>query len=965
MIFNKQRNFMRNAALAGVSLAALSVALPAMAIDVTGTVRSKSSSTALEGAIVKIEELNRRAVAGSDGTFRFNNIPAGDYTVVVSYVGADPMMRKVTVTDGDNRLEFAVPGNSDDIEEIFVLGQRGSLNSSISKQRAADNIANYLSADAAGNFPDQNVTEAVRRLVGISVENDQGEGRYITIRGLDPNLNSSSISGVRLPSPEGDDRKVALDVIPSELLETVEVTKSLTPDMDGDAIGGNVDIKTLSGFDKDGLFIKVKAEGSYNKQQDDISPKLGLTFANQLSDKFAVAGSISYFDRKFGTDNKEIDGGWTNEDDEDNEIDAFVPAELELRDYVVKRRRLGAALNIDIRPSEDHDLYVRGLFSDFKDSELRSRMELKMEDGEFDLDNSDIGNDIVYMNGIEADRDMKDRIETQKILSVVVGGESRFNDLTATYSIAYSHSEEAEPDRVDTDFKGEDFNAGIDFSKALMPTSTFLNSSDLAGISDLSAYEIDAIEYSDNITEDDQLAFKLDLAYDTYWSGNPLEIKWGAQARLRDKTRDNTFIVYEDLGDFTLADFSTAIDYPIDPALANMGPDNVALRSFLSANASSFEIAEGDSLIGSEALDYDTQEDIYATYLMGSMDIGSLRIVGGVRYEYTDFTSLSNFVQVGEEVVLDGEGNPILDDEGDPETEDVSVVEPVIGKKDYDYWLPSMNLRWEAKENLIARLAYFRSVVRPNLGDVVPSGEIEFEEELDDGEVERTTEGEIGNPNLVPMWAHNFDVSFEWYPSNNAVLSVGAFYKDIRNFVVDRTVEDITIQGIHFDEVVRPYNGDKAEVKGFEFNYQQSLTFLPGALDGIILGLNYTYVDSEAEIFDGEDLRIIPLPKTSKNIANIVIGYEKGPLSLRAAMTYRDEYLDELNSSDGDRYVLDHTQWDFSASYEVMDGVKIYGELSNVGDEPFRAVFRSDDGDFLMQHEQYDWTANFGVKAKF
>lgn len=966
MILNKQRNFVRKAALAGVSLVALTVALPASAIDITGKVRTKGSATALEGAIIKIEELSRRAVAGSDGTFRFNNVPAGDYTVVVSYIGTEPMMQKITVTEGDNRLEFSVPGGSDDIEEIFVLGQRGSLNSSVSKQRAADNISNFLSADAAGNFPDQNVTEAVRRLVGISVENDQGEGRYVTIRGLDPNLNSSSISGVRLPSPEGGDRKVALDVIPAELLETVEVTKSLTPDMDGDAIGGNVDIKTLSGFGKEELFLKAKVEGSYNRQQEEISPKVGITFADQLSEKVAIAGSFSYYDRKFGTDNKEIDGGWINEDDEDVEIASLIPAELELRDYVVERRRIGAALNIDIRPSDSHDLYIRGLYSDFRDEETRTRMELKFEDGEFDLDNSNLGSDLVYLNGIEADRDMKDRIETQNILSIVAGGESRFDKLTATYSIAYSHAEEKEPDRLDTDFQGEDFNAGVDFSDLLLPSSAFLNSSDFTGLTDLSAYEIDAMEYSNNITEDDQLTFKLDLAYDTYWNDNPLMIKWGGQARLREKTRDDTLIVYEDLGDFTLADFSTSIDFPIDRALNNVGPDKDALRTFFNSNRSSFEVNEGDTLLGSEALDYEAQEDIYAAYLMGRMDIGSLRIVGGVRYEYTDFTANTNFVQIGETVVTDPvTGLPVLDDEGDPETEDVSVVEPQSSAKDYDYWLPSMNLRWEAQKNVVARLAYFRSVVRPNIGDVMPTGEIEFEEEVDNGEIERTTEGEIGNPNLIPMWAHNLDVSLEWYPSNNAVLSVGAFYKDIRNFIVSRTVEDVTIQGIDFSEVVRPYNGDNAEVTGFEFNYQQALTFLPGALNGLILGVNYTYVDSEAEVFDGEVTRITPLPKTSKNIANIVIGYEKGPLSLRAAMTYRDEYLDELNSSDGDRYVLDHTQWDFSASYEVMDGVKVYGEVSNLNDALFQAAYRTQSGDLLMQHEQYDWTANFGVKAKF
>ncbi|MFC3051343.1 TonB-dependent receptor [Kordiimonas pumila] len=958
---------LRRSILATASTGAILLTGAANAADLSGRVSDTADSLALEGALVRIQELNRRTSTAADGSFYFSGIPAGDYTVIINYIGSDPITRTVTVTEAGARLDVAYGAHADVDEIIVVKGLRGSLNSSLSKQRAADNVSNFLSADSAGNFPDQNVSEAVRRIVGLSVENDQGEGRYVVIRGLDPNLSSSSVGGVRLPSPEGGDRKVALDVIPSELLETVEVTKSLTPDMDADAIGGNVDIKTLSGFDRDGLFVKAKIEGGYNRQQEEWSPKVGLTIANKFSDKFAVAGSISYYDRKFGTDNKEIDGGWIDEDDEDQEINGLIPEELELRDYVVERKRFGAALNLDYRPSDSTDLYLRTLYSDFKDSELRNRMEMKFDEGEFDLDRSDVDGGYVYVDGIEADRDLKDRIETQKILSISGGGETRFDSFTATYSISYAKAQEAEPDRLDTSFAGEDFNSGVDFTNLLFPRSIFKNSDDLAALQDLSNYEVDSFEYSDNITEDEQIAFKLDIAKDMYWGDNPVLIKWGAKARLRDKFRDNTFLAYDgDLGDVTLNDFSTAIDYPIDLALGNGGIDGVALRDYYAANRSSFELNELDTLIGSKAVDYDAEEDIYASYIMGRIDMGGLRITGGVRYEYTDFKTTSNFVQVGEVVVVDGNGDPVLDGDGDPETDDISSVTEVSGAQDYSHWLPSLNLRYEAREDLVLRAAYFRSVVRPNIDDVVPTGEIEFEEELDGGEIVRTTEGTIGNENLVPMTAHNFDVSVEWYPNNDAVLSVGAFYKDISNFVIDRTVEDVTVNGVFFNEVVRPYNGDKATIKGIEVNYQQALTFLPGLLNGLIVGVNYTYVDSNATVDLGDEIREIALPKTSKHVANLVLGYEKGPITLRAAMTYRDAYLDELNAAGfGDRYALSHTQWDFSASYDILENVKLYGEVSNANDEPFRAVHRTEDGDYLMQHEQYDWTANMGVKVKF
>ncbi|MCK0070591.1 TonB-dependent receptor [Kordiimonas laminariae] len=957
----------RRAVLTTASAVAILASGAAYAADLSGRISDSENAVALEGAIVQIKELNRRTVTNAEGGYYFGNIPAGEYTLIINYIGTDPIERKVTVSEDRGKLDIAYGANEGVDEVIVVTGLRGSLNSSLAKQRSADNVANFLSADAAGNFPDQNVSEAVRRIVGLSVANDQGEGRFVIIRGIDPNLSSSSIGGVRLPSPEGGDRQVALDIFPSEILESVEVTKSLTPDVDGDAIGGNVDIKTLSGFDRDGLFVKAKLEGSYNRQQDDISPKGALTIANKFSDRFAIAGSFSYFDRDFGSDNVEVDGGWINEDDEDQTIDALIPEELEFRDYVISRRRIAAALNLDFKPTDSTDLYIRSLYSNFKDSEIRSRVELKFDEGEFDLDNTNTADGVAFQNGIEADRDVRNRVETQKILTVQAGGETRLDSMRIEYSASYSKAEENEPNRFDIDFAGEDFNAGVNFRNRLLPNSAFLNQADFDGIRDASAYELDTIEFGNNFTDDEQIAFKLDIAKDLYWNDNPVLIKWGAKARLREKSRNDSTIVYDgNLGDVTLADFRTDIDFPPDFAVGDFGPDAAAVEDYFRANVSTFEINEADTLIASDAVDYEAEENIYASYILGRIDVGALRVIGGVRYEYTDFKTSSNFVTVGEEIVRDADGNPVLDDEGEPETEDVTSVSPVNTDRDYGHWLPSVNLRYELKPNLLLRAAYFRSVVRPNIDDIIPTGEIEFEDEFEDGEIDRTTEGTIGNGALVPLTSNNLDFGIEWYPNNDSIISAGVFYKKIKNFVVDRTLEDVTINGIDFSEVVQPFNGDEATVKGIELNYQQALTFLPGPLDGIILGLNYTYVDSDATIDTGEEVREIPLPRTSKNIANIVLGYEKGPLTLRAALTYRDEYLDEVDSEGfGDRYVLDHKQWDFSASYEIYDGVKLYGTMSNVNDRPFQAAFRTGGQDFLAQYEEYDWTASFGVKAKF
>ncbi|WP_417320426.1 TonB-dependent receptor [Emcibacter sp.] len=911
----------------------------ASAADFTGTVLEGSERYALEGAMVEIRSEGLKTTTDTDGRFRFRGLAAGTYEVSISYVGTAPVTRTITLGEEDVSEMFVF--GQDDLEEIVVTGFRGSMNSSLNKQRAADNIANYLSADAAGNFPDQNIAEAARRLVGVSMETDQGEGRFVIVRGIDPNLNSTTINGTSLPSPEGDERKVAMDVIPSELLETLQVTKSATPDMDGDFIGGNIEVKTISGFDKDERLIKLKAEGSYNKLVDELSPKVSATYADQLSEKLAIAASVSWQERKHGSDNKEIDGGWKTEDDEDNEISAFYPAEMELRDYVVTRERFGAALNIDFRPVENTNLYLRSLYTRFKDTELRQRTEVKFEDGEFADGAAETGPEIYFLEA-EADRDLKDRIETQKIFSTVLGGETFLDSWSLEYSVSYSHSEEREPDRLDTDFKSdEDVNVGVDISDPLLPFGIFASDADRALFTNPGNYELDSMEYSDNITEDDEWAFKLDVRRDMDFGGNQGYIKFGGKYKMREKTRDNTFLVYEDLGDFTLADFLTDIDYDIDVTQGGIGADHQALRDHYTANVGSFELQEDDTTLGSEALNYTANEDIIAGYLMGSVDVDNLRVVAGVRVEHTEFDSTANQVIVGDE----------------------NVINEVTGENSYTDWLPSVNLRYDLDgSNAVFRAAYYKSVVRPKIGDMVPSGEIEAEE--DDGEIIR--EGSLGNASLNPYRAHNFDLGVEWYPNNDSIVSAGVFYKEISNFHFDQTFEDVTLNGIDFAEVVQPQNGEDAKVTGIELNYQQQLTMLPAPFDGLLVGANYTYTDSEGQYVNGDgELVDIPLPKTSEHVANGIVGYEKGGFSIRAALSYRSEYLDEVNEGDGNRIVLGRTLLDVTASYEVMENIKIYGEVSNLTNEKWTAVYRTEDGDRMMQYDEFDMTINFGVKAKF
>lgn len=968
----------------GASAIALSAAFAAAAQAGELTGRVTAGDAALEGAIVRVVETGATAATASDGSYRFADLPAGTYTLSVSYVGADEGGASVSVPEtGAVRQDVTLMATGGAGDRVLVVGQRGSLYASLSRQRAADNLVSVLDSDALGRLPDQNVAETARRLPGISVENDQGEGRYVVIRGIDPNLNSTSVNGVRIPSPEAGDRKVALDVIDADILDSVVITKSLTPDMDGDGIGGNIDIQTASGFDYEDFFVKGRANLLFTDKNNDWGERASLSVFDQFGNgRAALAGSVSWQARTFATDNKEADGGWSSEEAADGDV--LFPDAMELREYNVTRERLSASLNLDLRPADHTDLYLRGLYNDFEDQEYRQRLEVPLEDGDFEADDSSAADAVAAFSGdVAAQRDLKDRLETQRIWSVQGGGESRFNQWTVDYSAAFTHSEEEEPGSIDAatfeanpeDDAPGNYRIGVDSSDPLFPVLTY-NVEGFTFFNDGSNFEFDELEYIEGLTEDEEAAFRLDVRRDLNFGANPGYVQFGGKARLREKHYTKETIVYDgfDGGDLTVADFAVEPDYPLDAFGPAVGR---SLSDFFLANRGDFEVSAVDTLIASAAEDYLANEDIYALYGMGGVELGGLRLTGGLRWEQTEFDATASDVRLFEEyedtppvptvdqsgglpagaACYDGDGESLSVTGATPVDEDILCIGESVGSRSYNDLLPSLNARWELPRDLVARASYYRSVARPNISQVVPA--VSFEQ---NDEAER--EAFIGNPALERQVADNFDAGLEWYFAEGGVLSGGVFHKRIDDYIATQVFEDVTYFGVLFDEVETAVNLDEATVTGLELNYQQALTFLPGPFDGFIVGVNYTYLDSEGTLADG---RVIPLPKMSENLIGAQIGYEKSGFSIRFTAQYRDDYLDEINTGgEGvDRYVDSHLQWDARAEYDVTDNLTIFADVANLNDEPFTAYLLDGDRKLLSQYEDYGWSSSFGVKFQY
>ncbi|QIB64281.1 TonB-dependent receptor [Kineobactrum salinum] len=911
----------------------------ALAQRVSGEVTDRSRTALFEGANVRIPELNMSTTTNDRGRFRLNDVPPGSYTLEIRYVGAP--VRTIPVTVGPEGLELGevVLGAGDSaeaysLEEVLVTGQSAAMAGAINQQRAADHIKSVLDSDTMGQFPDQNVAESLRRLSGISVENDQGEGRYVVIRGMDPDLNSTSINGVRASATE-DRRALQLDVIPTDVLDGVEVQKSLTPDMDGDAIGGSINVKTLSAFSRKELFVKGRVEGGYNELRGEWSPKASIAGSNIFdlanNRRLGVAAALSWHDRELGSSNHEADD-WEMADNGNEYPETFEP-----RYYKINRERIGGALNLDYDLSDTTTIFARSLFSRLKDAESR----LSQTYGDLSpLGDDAVGPDSVATEFAEIEMGTKDREQTADNLSMSFGSESQWERWGLKTNLGYSYAEEDTPNGVDSAWVGEfeSGSGGIAAGDPVLTLNTRNNKKPVVEsdyfdvLRDPGRYELDEIERSSGLVEDTQWALQFD-ATRLFASG---ELQFGAKMRLREKESNEDIELYGGDDVFTVADIydpTAASDYDFPNRIDPM-PSLGGVRDILAAGEG-IEFDPIESQIASASNDWVVEEDVYAAYGMYTFETDRLVIVGGARVEYTDFASHGNSVELIEE-------GGLLD--GVEVEDDTVVIDSISSDKSYTDVLPSVNLRYDISENVVGRLAVSRSIIRPQFEGVASRVSVE------------DNEAEIGNPDLEPYSSWNFDAYLEYYPSDISLISAGLFHKKIDDFIFTQVFNDFEFGGRVFDEATIARNGEEATVTGLEFNYQQQFGFLPSPFDGLLVSFNYTHVDGDAE-FDGRD---IPLPKQSDNIAGFVVGYDKYNLDLRFAVKYRDSYLDELVDDGLDRYTDEHMQIDFTAKYHVSDNWMLYAEFVNLNDEP--AFYYAGNKRRVLQYDEFGRTTVIGLQ---
>lgn len=814
-----------------------------------------------------------------------------------------------------------------DDDTIVVSGRRAADRAALETKRNTDTQVDEVRADDVGRLPDQNVAETLRRLPGLSVANDQGEGRYLTVRGVSPDLLNVTLNGQTAAAPEPDSRQVKLDDIPSALIGAITVSKTLTPDMDANAIAGAANIETVSAFDRPGTFGSLRgAYGKYDlngKHPYELDASIGTRFGPDR--QFGVVLAVNYSNREFEAQNVQSGGSWEEVNGQ------FIPLEQTIRDYHTRRQRYGAVANFDWRPTDAVKTYARFLYSKYKDKESRPGFSIELDEDEITNQTAAGG------NFAEADvaRALRSRQEDSDTLTGSLGGEFDLGPSWLRVEGSYTRANKRDPHRDEISFEGEGVSGSYDLSDGIpifRPDASAF---------DPSIYEFDETSYESRRAREDLYQFRADFRTPIA-IGDDSSIKVGAKYTSRRKTNDANAVVYDGYdGDFTLDQVEGGSigsifkgRYPFGVIISRPSADD-----FFDSNFDDFELDEegtvGDSLAG----DYLIREKIFAAYAMATLKIGQITAIPGVRMEKTK----SNYAA---KAVLDSSTVDDLDKDYDS-----------FGSQSYTDWFPGLNLRWDATQSLVFRAAVTRAIGRPNYEQLAPTTIVN----TGDNEVEQ------GNPGLRPLTSTNYDLAGEFYIGRKGIISVAGFYKTIENPIYSATtVQSGTFAGQDLidAQVTMPVNADSAFVKGVEINAQTELSFLPSPLDGFSVGGSITFVKSRAKGIPGRGDERLPLASQSNRVASAFLSYEKGGLSARIAYTYRSAYLLEPGEDrDTDLYVGAFNQWDARIGYDIVKHVTIFLEGSNLNDEPYR-VFQGIPSR-IDEVERYGYSVKTGVQFKF
>lgn len=846
------------------------------------------------------------------------------------------------------------PADADSMDEIIVTGSIvAAQGASIEAKRMADNVVDIAAADAVGRFPDQNSAAALARLPSVAVQRDQGQERYIQVRGAPNRWSSVSIDGVPVIGVDegGETRAFRFDAVPAVLLNAMAINKSLTADIQAEAIVANIDLRTYSPLNERGL--NVQADLGYGwmalGEREQRQGSLRVSWSN---DNFGIVLGGSHYRRLQTTDNREV-GLYDNPSDAADTT--FGPTEIDIRSYRLARENNGLFAGVEGRLSDNLLLFAKAIYTEFNDDEERNQYELRLDralSGTRNLSSGDLVRVPVrvtmedgayrtryYINSLGGNYDDDDGLKGSLVFNY-----TRTENTTNLPLLQASTSSANSP------------SLHYDFSNPLFPTVQLYQT--VAGATPGSFVRGPALASFDQRTVNTGTLFipaLQDTFSDSYTVKSDLEkeldgltIKAGGLYARRDISgftfaTANAAVLAASAPTFNVGNYVTSTPWDTRfPLGFNLNIlDNASARRDVEAiiaqltQAGTFNPANNIPAINR----YKLQENLVAGYVSGKFEFEGGQVIAGLRVEHFRLTNSGTAALGG------------------------GVFQQLTAKQSYTDLFPSINARFDLTDDLVARLAFQRGIARPSFG------QIRIGSSINDTASPGTIGG--GNPTLKPEYTWGLDASLEYYLPGRGILSVSGFHRWVDNVLYGNTqpVGSDVFNANGRDRsaylLSATFNGESGKLYGVELNYQQQFTFLPSPFDGLGFQGNVTFLDGS---FDTVQRKDIGFPGTSKRIVNASLYYEKYGLSARVSYQHRTNWLETLSlgtggSTDGDEYRHGYENLDVALRYKLTDNFTLFADLSNLTDAIYWA-FEGNEGK-PTEVEQIGSRYMFGVRFSF
>jgi TonB-dependent receptor len=951
--------------------------------SISGTVADNSGAI-LSGAQVELLPLRIQSVTNTQGVFTLPEVAAGKYSIAVTYVGFKTLQEDIQVNAGQAlNLELKMEVNSAQ-EEVLVTAERPHGEAeAINQMRTSDNILQVLPAEVITSLPNANVADAIGRLPSVSLLRIEGEGVYVQVRGTEPRLTNVTVDGITIPSPEPTVRQVRLDVIPSDLVDAVELNKTLSANQDADGIGGSVNLRTKEA----GAMPTVNyfANGGYTPIENGRSSYgFGGTFGKRFGarQKFGVLGNGAYDYNGRGIDNIQ-----PSLDPRSTFAQPFYDNDT-IREYRYYRHRYGFAGSTDYRINDDASIYARGLYTDFKDWG---------DKWYYSPVSTAITSSGALPDPTKASPAPKFYTSSKRpnasVGAMILGGRVAASNSLFIAQVSAARSYEVDSagnPKADFSWIGPSVFCNYVPSAQANPNRPVFGTCDQAN---------SVLQNANNwifkdITTSTGSTAQLNLTAAVSYSRNyDLASHFGAwevgfKFSNAHKNQDATETVYDGwstkAGSTTptmaalQSDFHSTNFYDGSYFGGQYGPvsDFNLVQNYTLKNFSGFVDGVKTAAATYPNL-FHTIERITSGYAMNTITFGRLRAQTGLRIEATQMDTF------GYNVTLYPAGDSHC---GGASNTGCGVPVGVANNPGYIDFLPSVQLRYGLTKNSSLRAVYARGIARPDAYQLVPY----VTEDSTASPIAVT----VGNPSLRPEHANNYDLLYETYFNPLGMIQAGFFFKQLTSPQLLTTLPgglnlsnfppgyfnpqmQAVIQQYPGDAITQFVNGENARLYGFEVSFQQHLSYLPGVLRGLGISANYSYTKSQEK---GLVLRTDSptLIDQSPNNFNISPTYDTKRLSMRVGLAYNGPSLFTYNyvspklvsgadpsglgalGPSGDVYTLAHLQVDAQASYRVFRGWSAVVSGLNLNNEVFG--YYTGSAQFVNQREYYKPTITAGFR---